>query len=53
MLSPVRKAIIITGDVMGKDTMSYISRVKPAYIAKPFNAARLINEIDHIISQQS
>lgn len=51
--SLARKVIFITGDVMGKDTASFLSRAKPAYITKPFDAARLVKEIDRIISQYS
>ena len=51
--SLTRRVIFITGDVMGKDTMSFLSTAKPAYITKPFDVARLVREIDRIISQYS
>jgi len=51
-LTLTSKVIFITGDVMGEDTMSFLSRVKPSYITKPFDAAQLVKETERIISQQ-
>ncbi|MFC1928369.1 PAS domain S-box protein [Chloroflexota bacterium] len=45
------KVIFITGDVMNLDTMVYIKSSQTSYIAKPFDAEKLIEEIDRIISQ--
>jgi signal transduction histidine kinase/ActR/RegA family two-component response regulator len=51
--SLARRVVFITGDVMSKDTMSFLSRTKASYITKPFDAEQLKKEIDRIISQQS
>ena len=48
-----RKVLFITGDTMGKDTMAFISKAKPAYITKPFDAELLKKNINRILSQQS
>jgi CheY-like chemotaxis protein len=48
--SLTRKVIFITGDVMSVDTMVYIKSSQTPYITKPFEAARLLEEIDRIIS---
>ncbi len=51
--SITKNIIFITGDVMEQTTMSFLSRIKPAYITKPFDTVRLLNEIDNTLSQQS
>ncbi len=51
--SLARRVVFITGDVMSKDTMSFLSRTKAPYITKPFDAEQMKKEIDRIISQQS
>jgi CheY-like chemotaxis protein len=43
--SKAGKVIFITGDVMAKDTMAFLSRTKAPYIAKPFDAEQLKREI--------
>ncbi|MFC1949475.1 MEDS domain-containing protein [Chloroflexota bacterium] len=47
------KVIFITGDVMSVDTMDFIKSAQTSYIAKPFDAAQLLKEIDRIINQWS
>jgi len=46
-----RKVIFITGDVMEKDTMSFLARARPAYITKPFDVEQIKKDINRIISQ--
>ena len=49
----VRRVLFITADVMGRDTMSFLSRTSTPYITKPFDAEGLKKDVDHILSQQS
>jgi DNA-binding response OmpR family regulator len=51
--SLVRRVIFITGDVMGKETMAFLSRTRAPYITKPFDTEQLKKEINRILSQQS
>ncbi|MFC1931220.1 PAS domain S-box protein [Chloroflexota bacterium] len=51
--SKTKKVIFITGDVMSVDTMVFIKSSQTSYIAKPFDAAQLVKEIDRIMSQKS
>ena len=51
--SLARKVIFITGDVMSKDTMGFLSRTSAPYITKPFDAEQLKKGVDRILSQQS
>jgi PAS domain S-box-containing protein len=46
------RVIFITGDVMGKDTMAFLSRTRAPYITKPFDAEQLKKDINRILSQQ-
>jgi DNA-binding response OmpR family regulator len=48
--SAAGRVIFITGDVMAKDTMGFLSRTKAPYIAKPFDAEQLKTEIARILS---
>ncbi|MFC1928920.1 MEDS domain-containing protein [Chloroflexota bacterium] len=49
--SLTKKVIFITGDVMSVDTMVFIKSSQTSYIAKPFDAEKLVTEINIIISQ--
>ena len=51
--STARKVIFITGDVMAKDTLTFLSRTKAPYITKPFDAEQLKSEMGRILGQQS
>ena len=51
--SLARRVVFITGDVMSKDTIGFLSRTRAPYITKPFDTEQLKKEIDHILSQQS
>ncbi len=51
--SVARRVIFITGDVMGRDTMVFLSRTRAPYITKPFDAEQCKKEINRILSQQS
>jgi CheY-like chemotaxis protein len=45
------KVIFITGDMMSKDTMAFLSRVRAPYITKPFDAEQLKKAIDRILTE--
>jgi CheY-like chemotaxis protein len=49
----IKRIIFITGDVMSAGTMDFIRSTRTPYIAKPFDATRLVEEIGRIISQKS
>ncbi|MFC1949615.1 PAS domain S-box protein [Chloroflexota bacterium] len=46
--SLVRRVIFVTGDVMGEDTVSFLSKTRAAYITKPFDAEQLKKGIERI-----
>ena len=48
--SVARKVIFITGDVMARNTMAFLSRTKAPYITKPFDAEQLRKEMARITS---
>ena len=48
--SLARRVVFITGDVMGGDTMHFLSRTKAPYITKPFKAEQLKREIRRILT---
>jgi CheY-like chemotaxis protein len=48
-----RKVIFITGDVMKKDTMSFLARAKPAYITKPFDVEQIKNDVNLILAERA
>jgi len=48
--SLAKKVVFVTGDVMGGDTRSFLSRTKAHYIVKPFSAAQLRKEVNGILS---
>jgi PAS domain S-box-containing protein len=48
--SLAKKVVFITGDVMGGDTRSFLSRTKAHYIVKPFSAGQLRKEVNGILA---
>jgi CheY-like chemotaxis protein len=48
-----RRVIFITGDVMGKETMAFLSRTRAPYITKPFDTEQLKKEIRLILSEST
>jgi PAS domain S-box-containing protein len=51
--SSAKKVVFITGDVMGQETMDFLSRTTAPYIPKPFDTEQLKNDIDRILSQKA
>jgi len=51
--SSAKKVVFITGDVMGQETMDFLSRTTAPYIPKPFDTEQLKKDIDRILSQQA
>jgi len=47
--SLARRVIFITGDVMSKDTMGFLSKTSAPYITKPFDAEQLEEHINRIL----
>ncbi len=47
------KVIFITGDVMKKDTMSFLARAKPPYITKPFDAEQIKKDVNLILAERA
>jgi PAS domain S-box-containing protein len=45
-----KKVVFITGDVMGGNTRSFLSRTKAHYIVKPFSAGQLRREVNGILA---
>jgi len=48
--SLARRVVFITGDVLGVDTIEFLSRTKVPCIVKPFDAEQLKKEINHILA---
>jgi PAS domain S-box-containing protein len=48
--SLAKKVVFITGDIMGGDTRSFLSRTKAHYIVKPFSAGQLRKEVNGILA---
>ena len=48
-----RKVIFIPGDVMEKDTMSFLARARPAYITKPFEGEQIKNDVNLILAERA
>jgi PAS domain S-box-containing protein len=46
-----RRVVFITGDVMGEDTMAFLTRAKARYITKPFDTERLRKEIQSMLGR--
>jgi PAS domain S-box-containing protein len=51
--SSAKKVVFITGDVMGQETMDFLSRTTAPYIPKPFDTEQLKKDIDRILSQKA
>jgi CheY-like chemotaxis protein len=49
--SLAKRIVFITGDVMGLDTRQFISEINAHCITKPFDIARLKEEINQILSE--
>jgi CheY-like chemotaxis protein len=49
--SLARRVVFITGDVMGRETMAFLSRTAAPYITKPFDAEQMKKDIDSILAQ--
>jgi signal transduction histidine kinase/CheY-like chemotaxis protein len=47
-----KKVIIITGDVIGKDTKNFLSQTKTPFITKPFDMAKLRRDIDKVMNDK-
>jgi len=45
------KVVFITGDVMGEDTMKFLSSTKAPYITKPFDNKKLKATINRVLSK--
>ena len=48
-----RRVIFITGDVMGKETMAFLSRTRASYITKPFDAEKLKKDIRRMLNKST
>ena len=48
--SLAKRVVFITGDVIGADTRSFLSRSKALYISKPFDTEQLKREINRILT---
>jgi len=44
------KVVFITGDIMGANTMTFLSKTKAPYIIKPFDAKQLKTEINRVLA---
>jgi len=51
--SLAKRVIFITGDVMNRDTATFLAGNRAPYITKPFDAEQLRESIDRILSQPS
>ena len=49
--SLARRVVFITGDVMGTDTRSFLSRTRVPYITKPFDTEQLKKEINRKLTE--
>ena len=45
------RVVFITGDVMGEDTMDFLTRIKANFITKPFDIEQLKRDIGRILSE--
>jgi len=45
------RVVFITGDVMGSDTIDFLTRAKANYITKPFDVEQLKKDIGRILSE--
>jgi CheY-like chemotaxis protein len=49
-LSLAERVIFITGDVMGTDTETFLSKTKAPYITKPFDVQQLKKKIERFLT---
>jgi PAS domain S-box-containing protein len=47
-----RRVVFITGDVMGEDTMAFLTRAKAPYFAKPLDTERLKKDINSMLTRR-
>jgi len=50
--SLTKRVAFITGDVMGKRTLSFLDKTKTPYMMKPFDAKQLKTEINRILARR-
>jgi PAS domain S-box-containing protein len=50
--SLTKRVVFITGDVMGKRTISFLNKTKTPYMMKPFDAKELKTEINRILAKK-
>jgi PAS domain S-box-containing protein len=50
--SLTKRVVFITGDVMGKRTISFLNKTKTPYMMKPFDAKELKTEINRILGKK-
>jgi PAS domain S-box-containing protein len=50
--SLTKRVVFITGDVMGKRTISFLNKTKTPYLMKPFDAKELKAEINRILAKK-
>ncbi len=50
--SLTKRVVFVTGDVMGKRTISFLNKTKTPYMMKPFDAKELKVEINRILSKK-
>jgi len=50
--SLTKRVVFITGDVMGKRTISFLNKTKVPYMMKPFDAKELRAEINRILAKK-
>ncbi len=46
------KVVFITGDIMGANTMSFLSKTRAPYVIKPFDAKQLKTEINRVLASK-
>ncbi|MFC2035266.1 PAS domain S-box protein [Chloroflexota bacterium] len=47
----IKRVVIMTGDVMGRETLSFMSKTKVPYITKPFNSEQIKQVVAKIITE--
>jgi DNA-binding response OmpR family regulator len=50
--SITKRVVFITGDVMGKRTISFLNKTKSPYMMKPFDARELRSVINRILAKK-
>ena len=51
--SEAKRVVFITGDVMTRDTMTFLSRTKAPHLAKPFGAEELKKTLNRILAGEA